>query len=508
MASALSELQLELNNKLYQNHRLSRTLNRASDILFRSLPQAEKELSLIHFQLTDISWLTFKPQFTVECFMKGLLEGLSNKKIDLQEHLLCCNGLPSPLLGEVPIQALEGVNTAKLCDDYYLLWAIPYDKHPQPFLVILDIKTNQAFVGTTPIQFRVWDYSTLESISYVFERCLPASITHFNSVNRSQYLSALSKSNDLVHIPEICPPHIGHYVLNNLSHVSRLEEQGLLKYFTTIFRLSSFVYLGVDEKVICFDTETQPKIQYTENFETALRQLSTRKAAAICSKDSSLGNHLVKNVNNYFSSVPKSIVVSDKEPSFTICVGVRGGTREAINLADVVRIMVLEIMKQTKLPVSIIVDGMSKSINNSLTTTRNISPARELEEYNEIRDALINIEGLNISSVIGMTLSEQLSIIRTSNIALSHYGASTFKYLYLLGIPTMHHGANPNNSFTWNVYNKDSDWVPSEIHMGEKVVSHFINSDIVDHPSRHNYFLDLEECELFFSSYNFKECLQ
>lgn len=477
--------------------------------LYSVNPEAEVDLARSVFCFNSVDRIDLDTSFTVSRFLLNLMPALgAHSPFSLLDPLPCL--LNSPLYDEtgVFLKALNAVNTARIAKDKYLLWAtlVAGNTRSTVGLVFVDIATNSACVGCTNDGHI---YSTIQILHRVF------SLTHISAKMRTReardaFLLGLCIADKFAHITDVHPLHFGHYIHNSLGHLLRLEELGLTSYFSVIYRSSRLDFF--DDETLLLGRATRRKTRVLEISESnpsggVLPQQLIPTAlsegyAVICSKDTIISGSLWRAVRKV---LPKAC--NEKiDPSFSVCIGIRGGSREALNLDAILCILVNAIHSRTGCNVHLILDGMSESNSNSLNSTAALSEVKEQEIVQAIREAFKSDPRVRITSVVGLPLIQQLECIRQCRLAFGHQGSSTFKYMYLLGLDIIVHGHNSGTGLLFAKDCHDETWKPRELNLGPK----YVESRFVDpgaSPFYANYTLNEELCRQFFAGFDFARYL-
>lgn len=445
----------------------------------RDLTGSIYKFKSIQLLLEDPHWLNseqFLLRYT-ECLTQG-------STIDFTAEPFGFRNLPADLEGPCILEPLAGANTACIRPHtatdfrpeqrrFILLW---YNNHPQRSdvsLYILDLEEQNLHALST---YGFWIYQDL-LIIFLLLLELPL---WTDPVARANHFRTLPTADRLAHLPASCPIHFGHYLQNNLAHLSRLEDLNILDSVEFIFRPKTFDYFTHDEEKLFFAEATREKFRSVENEKEAVQFSMANKHALIVSKSSSFGTGLS---TNFCRSVrPKN---DGTEPKISVCVGVRGGTRMCLNLVDFSVQLATELRKISGRSIHLLVDGMSRSALNSSDTTAALSISFEQEIADEIIAKASASENVSASSIVGLTTFEQLSQISTCSLALSGYGTQYFKYMYLCNVPTIVHGVmEPDTSLNVNFH-------PNHLYLGKDSVD---NVELTHDKQRNNYNLNIGLC--------------
>lgn len=127
---------------------------------------------------------------------------------------------------------------------------------------------------------------------------------------------------------------------------------------------------------------------------------------------------------------------SSKDNTLYLGLGLRGGTRMVLNFNEFVVALIQELQSHISRPISVIVDGMCRSLNPENATTANLSLADEHNQCNRLSDELAPYN-VRVESVVGMDLVTQLNKLGLCSAVIAHNGSSSAKYLWALGLPTV-----------------------------------------------------------------------
>lgn len=402
--------------------------------------------------------------------------------------------IPDDLRGKVRIIPLAGVNLAaidnhndsgsngKIADKYkwYMAWGNLTNQRNDSFTIFIDTETNAIHAYPSP------QGSVYENILNIFSYTFPVHVWG-SSAARNHFLHKAIPSKIISHAPMPFPIHYGHYVQNNLAHISRLEEIGLTSYFDTIYRpCDRSDFLAPKEESLFFTDDTKPKLKYTTTLDDAIQESKAKKSELlIISKAATLSSYTSKVFRASLAQQnpqEDNPLSSDKENHLKLCIGLRGGTREALNLIVVIQQTVEILYSKTGRQIALLADGMSKSNLNNRDTTRFLSMDLEIEQASNLSN-LYELESVaSFESVVGKPMFEQISKIAQCDVAISHFGSSFFKYMTMCGIPTIVHGERPS------FYDK---------YVGEATPNYFIGPDFIEElihysdPKRNSYRLNV-----------------
>lgn len=493
---AISEQSLLSNLRASCDKILTRRFITETKILSERSATLEEAFSEEYFSVKTISRISYSSSLSVLAFLESLLPACVNQnQIDLSAFPFFGEGLPEIYRAPVSLTPLIGVNTCRINDDAYLLWASLQSgsqKKSDVLLLIYDVKDQRLYYGCT----QGITYSSFEIILYTFRRCLPGN-TIRNEMRRLEYLRGLEAAGSLSHVPDVCPPHFGHYVFNNLGHVARLNTFGLFQLFSTIYRLEIFDFFADCEVDIFIPSIHHHKIASSSSIQDAIQDAKAKGSSVICTKDVIINGDLWRSVHRYFGED----LTSGSPGEFAICVGVRGGTRECLNIVDTVFALVQEIKKQLNVPIALVLDGMCQSRTNVISTSAMLSLDYELKICEEIANLFSCDDSVKVKTVVGLPLLDQLKFICTCNLAFGHQGSSTFKYMYLAGLPCIVHGPHAG-ALLYADNCDDTQWQPIEIYLGPEFLSRTVPAENAG-PFYCNYYCDIAQLAEEFASLDF-----
>lgn len=401
-----------------------------------------------------------------EAFLTALLPCLSSAEpLDLSAGDLGYQNLPIELQRPVKVQPLAALNVASvkaedMADNrFYLLWTHTSNQTTDVAVLLLDLETGMAHLQASLASMAYADLYTILQLS-VPQNCWA------RAEKRAEWLRSLSPAVGLALVPQPCPIHFGHYVQNNLSHLSRLEELGMITHCQTVYRPGPYDYFNEQEEQQFFLPTTQSMLEPVASLDAAKKLARERKQMLISSKGATLSCHLAHCLQRSFNNVAPN-EGSAKQDAYHLCVGVRGGSREALNLVEVIDLVLRSMFERQSKPIHLVVDGMSQSRLNSKDTTRYLSLDREEELAAALDQLTGRYPALTVQSVVNQPMFEQMKAIARCNAAISHFGSSFFKYMVMAGRPVIVHGDRP--SFA----DKYADTPPANYFLGPDHVSSF-----------------------------------
>lgn len=387
-------------------------------------------------EFKHLNWLRTRKRPNGEVFLADLVPCLnSGDQLDLTAGELGYQNLPVELQRPVRVRPLAALNVAGVSaegvadDRFYLMWTHTSNQTTDVAMLLLDLETGVAHLQPSQTSMAFTDLYTILKFS-VPQNCWP------RAEARASWLRSLSPAEGLALVPHPCPTHFGHYVQNNLCHLSRLEELGVASHCKTIYRPGPYDYFNEEEEQAFFLPATRPLLVPVPSLDAAKQLAREQSQMLISSKGATLSKHLSRCLQQSLSRSPGG-------DGYRLCVGVRGGSREALNLVEVMELVLKGLLERQPQPVHLVVDGMSQSRLNSKDTTRYLSLDRE----EELATALDQLTGryprLTVQSVVNRPMFEQMAAIARCNATISHFGSSFFKYMVMAGRPVIVHGDRP-----------------------------------------------------------------
>lgn len=246
-------------------------------------------------------------------------------------------------------------------------------------------------------------------------------------------------------------PHLGHYVMNDLSFAVRLYQTMLLASSSCILARVANGYIDQEDEqeLIGLYAHNYKQIQYFQSRSELLNTARSRRAALISIFDATVTQFLAESLKYYFLAKghdycgrghAEYVNSEFSLPTFDLVIGVglRGGTRQALNLGELLQSL-QECLLMRNLKVCYIFDGLADSLNNSVSTTKDLSVDLEASIADELSAALLQLNASCVS-VVGLPLIRQLSILKDCDLFIAHQGSSSVKYSYLLSKPVVLHG--------------------------------------------------------------------
>jgi hypothetical protein len=387
-------------------------------------------------EFKQLNWLRTRQRPNGEVFLAALAPCLNaGDQLDLTASGLGYQNLPAELQRPVRLRPLVALNVAGVSADgmaddrFYLMWTHTSNQTTDVAMLLLDLETGVAHLQPSLPSMAFTDLYTIFKFS-VPQNCWP------RAEARASWLRSLSPAEGLALVPHPCPTHFGHYVQNNLCHLSRLEELGVASHCKTIYRPGPYDYFNEEEEQAFFRPTTRPLLVPVPSLEAAKQMAKEQCQMLISSKGATLSNHLARCLQQSLSRSPGGDV-------YRLCVGVRGGSREALNLIEVMELVLQGLLERQPKPVHLVVDGMSQSRLNSMDTTRYLSLDREEELATALEQLTGRYPRLTVQSVVNRPMFEQMAAIARCNATISHFGSSFFKYMVMAGRPVIVHGDRP-----------------------------------------------------------------
>lgn len=465
--------------------------------LAQSNSSIEIELACKLFEFDSLEKVFFSGSLSVCAYLQKLLPSLV-KEIPLHLHeapFLISEDI-APFPASFTPQPLNAVNTYRVNPTTYLCWSsqpLGNMRQSHVSLVIIDIQTNKAILASTNIGF---PHSACHLLHSIFSTSGMGNRL-CKEQQRSVFLKTLTSSTHLVHCPARLVKHFGHYVLNDLSHIANLDYLGLTTYFDRIFRNSEFDYFDT-EATTCFGKNTGALLDYSQGSTFEIQQQSIQNGyAVVCSKDSTVNGQLWRSLRSNLS------IDMQDSTQYAVCIGIRGGTREALNICRISRHLAIAINRQTSLSVHFVIDGLAQSKNNNISSTANLSELREHEIANSIAMELMDLPFVTTESVVGMKLIDQLQRIGTCRLAFGHSGSSLHKHMNLAGLDCIIHGSRAEAFSSVTRLFHDEVWNPKCIPVPAIAIAPDHQSIDIHGSYNQNYSIDEELFSSFAQHLNF-----
>jgi hypothetical protein len=312
--------------------------------------------------------------------------------------------------------------------------------HPQFPLVAIALICRDTFVAYLTIP--------LASRRPAIAKGLENRFRSFLGGSKSKLLEIFSDQR----VPRLCYldissiPHLGHYVLNSLGPA--VQAMALIKATDGPIKLARLEngFLTSRQETWLLDPSpmTSEWIEYFSSKEELLRHIQAEGQSLFSLNGSSVDLSMAITMNRILENIPefsdgaKARGWKELSPQvLTIAVGLRGGSREALNLADVIEAFQVEMARRGKV-VFYVLDGMAESTQNSLLSTRLLSEDSEKAMAMSILGRVAS-KGGNGISIVGWPLIDQLAVLRQCALAIGHQGSSSAKYMWMVGLTTIIH---------------------------------------------------------------------
>jgi hypothetical protein len=318
-------------------------------------------------------------------------------------------------------------------------------------------------------------------------------------------------------VPSLCYldissiPHLGHYVLNSLGPA--VQSIALVKSTNGPIKLARLDngYLTSRQEAWLLDPSplSSEWIEYFSSKEEMMRHIQSEGHSLFSLHGSSVDlslaittNSILENIPNFSEGALARGWQALSPRSLVIGVGLRGGSREALNLGDLIEALQVEMARRGK-NAFYVLDGMAESVQNSQLSTRLLSEDLERELAISILDRVAS-KGGNGISIVGWPLMDQLAVLRQCSLVIGHQGSSSAKYMWMLGLttiihkPTETHPAAPR--FMPSLHGVDLNFqtayrgsiAPQEYHLPMSLISAMPpKDDSLVEKSRCSYHLDV-----------------
>lgn len=281
-----------------------------------------------------------------------------------------------------------------------------------------------------------------DSLVKIFERYLkPLTIATQNKLEDS-YALLRSWTPGKVYWDTSVIPHLGHYIMNDLAFAVRLFPKLLTTSSPCILARvdNGFIDYTDELRIIIPCSLSAGKIQHFKSRSELLNSVRKERAALISIYDATVTTNLAESVGFHLTATDIQPVAKQDLSSFNFVIGIglRGGTRQALNLDDLLCILQQRLYARG-LRVCYVFDGLADSINNSISTTKDLNVDLEAQIAAKLSLKLRHLNAY-CTSVVGWKLVDQLQILKNCNLILAHQGSSSVKYSYLLSKPVLLHG--------------------------------------------------------------------
>lgn len=295
------------------------------------------------------------------------------------------------------------------------------------------------------------------TLQRIFERLLNPWIKNGGVINDADIVGLNSSNQIKIYWDTSTIRHFGHYVMNDLSFAIRLYQH--FTHFAPSFILArienGFLNMEIERSIISQSLHEFSQLQCFCNRMELLRISRSCGAAVISLFDATVTAGLADAVQCSLLLNSEALESSEDgyrhtklhgsahEYDLIIGVGLRGGTREALNLDELLETLQEELVKRG-LRVCYLFDGLCESINNIVSTTKDLSLEYEVSLASSISTILCR-NGAECFSVVGLSLISQLRSLSYCDFMIAHQGSSSAKYSYLLSKPVILHGPVPLN---------------------------------------------------------------
>jgi hypothetical protein len=328
--------------------------------------------------------------------------------------------------------------------DRYLLHILntPLPTHPPLTLLLISEQLNSAVVTFPFATLPQWKETALQ------QRLLEQVPFIWNSrAAREALFNGLTEPKTCL-ISTFFSFHLGHYVVNDLGPSTALYD--LLKLKPLFFRLARINcgYLQPDtESAVISGEQAQNSLVHFFPSLSAFENHVQQHGLAVLSL---WGAHVEPNLSQNTIKLlqGKEFQSSDRNDRFrtsalrsriVIGVGVRGGTRQALNLDEVIEAIVKTFHPHEYADICLVIDGLAaKKVDNEAGSSKLLSVEAEHLIVASILSRLDSL-GVKIVSVIDEPLESQLNCLMHCHVIIGHTGSSSAKYLCLLNKPQLLH---------------------------------------------------------------------
>ena len=228
------------------------------------------DLTRSTFNFQDIHLLKGPSWINSEQFLLTYTHCLTSQTtIDFSAEPFGFQNLPGALAGPWLLEALAGPNTACLRPQavenfnpedrrFILLWYNNHSQRSDVCLYILDLRLNTIFAWPT---YGFWIY---QDLLHIFQLILDMPLWIAPQA-RATHFRKLPTASQWNHLAAPCPIHFGHYLQNNLGHLSRLEDLGILNSISQIYRTHTFDYFLPEEEQLFMSESTRSKLIVVPN---------------------------------------------------------------------------------------------------------------------------------------------------------------------------------------------------------------------------------------------------
>lgn len=329
--------------------------------------------------------------------------------------------------------------------DLYLLHILNTASLTQPCLSLLLISEQRnSAVITVPFSDRphFWKRLTLK------QRLQERVPFHWSRLSERKELYNMLREPSQCLISTFINYHFGHYVVNDLGPAVALYQH--IESIPSFFKLArvdcgyltpdseNFVLSGRhdDNELINFFSSPSSLDSYVEQHDLSVLSLwgchveptlSINLTRLLLSRESQLVDDLDRNLTGKLRS------------RIVIGIGVRGGTREALNLDEVVDAIIAMYQRHEYADICLVIDGLAANpADEEPSPTRKLAIEKEHLVAKRISDR-VGALGVKTLSVIGQSLEWQLYCLMHCQVIIGHIGSSSAKYLCMLNRPQLIH---------------------------------------------------------------------
>ena len=236
--------------------------------------------------------------------------------------------------------------------------------------------------------------------------------------------------------------HLGHYVLNYLGPIVSYIADGFFASESPLLISARESYLGRHEHITIIPSvpnypNPPNNVVHINNVTEALEFCNSRNAGLFFLSGSRVSSALSFAVHACLTENFIPSIKDEEHHTLRIGVGLRGGTRMATNLIDILSATVRRLSEHVNpAEIHFIFDGMCKATEPKNTSTALLSLEEELAQSTSISNLLADM-GCKSYSVVGKPLIDQLARLNETDAIITHNGSGSAKYLWLLNKPTI-----------------------------------------------------------------------